>query len=174
VFDLLRKIGEMPSDVYTKMDLRLPSRGAFDEGKKLGLHERVLVGKQLAKVQPTAVYVNEMFVATEKQFAETERIENLRKQIVDDYSGVVFRDKLPPNPGPRGRYGVAYIPLKENAQPTWQKPFAMHGEKEEAYKKLLMAGLKKTLLNDQEKWELNGVVQLFPYQKSPTLFLGGV
>jgi hypothetical protein len=170
VFDLLRKIGEMPSDVYTKMDLRLPSRGAFDEGKKLGLHERVLVGKQLAKVQPTAVYVNEMFVATEKQFAETERIENLRKQIVDDYSGVVFRDKLPPNPGPRGRYGVAYIPLKENAQPTWQKPFAMHGEKEEAYKKIVDGWLEEDLIERPRKMGIEWCSAAFPVPKKSDTF----
>ena len=59
----------MPPEVYAKMDLRLPSRGSFDKGKKLGLHERVLVGKQLAKVQPSTAHVNEMIVATEKQIA---------------------------------------------------------------------------------------------------------
>jgi hypothetical protein len=78
-------------------------------------------------VQPSTAHVNEIFVATEKQFAEVEQIEKLREQIVHVYTGVVFRDKLPPNPGPRGRYGVAYIPLREDAEPKWQKPFAMHG-----------------------------------------------
>ena len=62
---MLKKIGEMPSEVYMKMDLRLPSRGAFDKGKRLAPHERILVGKQLAKVEPTIAHVNEMFVATE-------------------------------------------------------------------------------------------------------------
>jgi hypothetical protein len=139
----LQTLEEIPIEVLTKMNLRLPSYGAFDEGKKLGLFERALVGKQIAKVEPPVAHVYEMFVATEKQFAEVEKIEKLREQLVKDFTGSVFRDKLPPNPGPRGRYGVAYIPLKENAQPTWQRPFTMHGEKEEAYKKLLMGGWPK-------------------------------
>jgi hypothetical protein len=164
----------MPSEIYTKMDLRLPSKGAFDKGKKLAMHERILVGKQLAKVQPTIAHVNEMFVATEKQFAETERIENLRKQIVDDYTGVVFRDKLPPNPGARGRYGVAYIPLRENAEPTWQKPFAMHGEKEEAYRKIVDGWIDEDLIERPTKMGIEWCSAAFPVPKNQIPFRGGV
>ena len=96
VFDMSRKIGEMPSEVYTKMDLRLPSTGAFDEGKRLGLHERVLVGKQLAKVQPTIACVNEMFVATEKQFAEVERIENYGSKLLMNIVALFFATNYHP------------------------------------------------------------------------------
>ena len=156
----------MPSDVYTKLDLRLPSNGAFDEGRKLGLHERALVGKQLAKVDRTSIaHINEMFVATEKQFAELERIEELRRQIVDDYTGTVFLDKLPPNPGPRGQYGVAYIPLKENAQPTWQKPFAMNGEKEEAYRKIVDGWIEEDLIERPKKMGIEWCSAAFPVPK---------
>jgi hypothetical protein len=37
VIEMLKKIGEMPPEVYAKMDLRMPSRGAFDKGKKVGV-----------------------------------------------------------------------------------------------------------------------------------------
>ena len=103
------------------------------EGVLLKKHERNLVTKHLEENASTVAQINEMFVATEKRFEENaERIEKLREKIVAEYTGVVFLDKLPPNPGPRGIFGEAYIPLKEDAQPTWQRPFGMTGEKEEA------------------------------------------
>jgi len=67
---LLQTLEGTTEEVFSKMDLRLPSHGIFDEGKKLGFHERVLVGKQLTKVDPPVAHIREMFVATEKQFAE--------------------------------------------------------------------------------------------------------
>ena len=36
----------------------------------------------------------------------------------------------------RGQFGMAFIPLKEGAVPTRQRPFTMHGEKGEAYAKV--------------------------------------
>jgi len=111
-----------------------------------------------------------MFVATEKQFAEVEKIENLREKIVKEYTGTVFRDKLPPNPGPRGRYGVAYIPLKENAQPTWQRPFAMHGEKEEAYKKIVDGWLEEDLIERPTKMGVEWCSAGFPVPKKSETF----
>jgi hypothetical protein len=42
--------------------------------------------------------------------------------------------EITPNPPVRGRYGYAFIPLKENATPTRARPFVMHGEKLEAHR----------------------------------------
>ena len=102
------------------------------------------------------------------------KIEKLREQIVNDYTRVVFRDKLPPNPRPRGRYGVAYIPLRVDAEHKWQKTFAMHGEKEEAFRKIVDGWIEEDLIERPTKMVLNGVAQRFPYQNNPTHFLGGV
>ena len=128
------------------------------------------MGKQIAKVEPPVAHVYEIFVSTEKQFAEVEKIEKLREQLVKDFTGSVFRDKLPPNPGPRGRYGVAYIPLKENAQPTWQRPFAMHGEKEEAYKKIVDGWLAEDLIERPTKNGIEWCSAGFPVPKKSDTF----
>ena len=37
----------------------------------------------------------------------------------------------------RGKHGYAYIPLKEGATPTRQKPFVLHGERLEAHKQVV-------------------------------------
>ena len=81
-----------------------------------------------------------------KNLRTLKKIAKLREKIVADYTGTVFREKLPPNPGPRGRYGEAYIPLKENAQPTWQRPFGMQGVKEEAYRKIVDEWIAEDLI----------------------------
>jgi len=55
----------------------------------------------------------------------------------------IFHTKLSPNRPVRGPYGYAYIPLKEGATPTRQKPFVMHGEKAEAYRKIVEDWIEK-------------------------------
>ena len=128
------------------MGLCLPPTDLFDEGKLLGPLEHEIVGKYLESARPPLAQVNEMFVATEKQFSDQPRISQLRDQIISDYTGSVFCDKLPSNPPNRGRYGVAFIPLKENAQPTWSRPFPMQGEKEIAYKKIVQDWIDQDLV----------------------------
>ena len=98
---ILQKFSDASPDFVAKLDLRLPPNGIFDEGKELSQFERELVGKQLQKKYPTGCS------SRTSKFAEVERIEKLREKIVADYTGNVFLEKLPPNPGPRGRYGVA-------------------------------------------------------------------
>ena len=156
-----------------KFGLRLPSDGLFDEGKLLGQCEFDIVGKHMENAKPPTAHINEMFVATEKQFSDQTRISQLREQIISDYTGSVFCEKLPTNPPNRGRYGVAFIPLKDNAQPTWSRPFPMQGEKEIAYKKLFRTGLTKIWLNAPQKKVSNGVALVLLSQKSRSLFLGG-
>ena len=128
------------------------------------------MGKQIEKNMPPGVQVNEMFVATEKRFAEVDRIAKLREKIVAEYTGVVFMDKLPPNPGPRGRYGLAYIPLKENAQPTWQRPFAMKGPKEEAYAKIVEEWMAQDLIEKPTKSGIEWCSAGFPVPKKSDTF----
>ena len=137
---ILEKILNGSPEFIQKVEMRLPPEGIFDEGKVLSQKEREGVGKRLRKIDPPVAQVNEMFVATEKEFADIERVEKLREKIVAEYTGTLFLEKLPPNPGPRGDYGMAYIPLKDNAQPTWQRPFGMQGVKRKNTKKLLMIG----------------------------------
>jgi hypothetical protein len=62
-----------------------------------------------------------------------DRVEALREEIYAQFRDTAFRDELYKNPPCRGTFGYAYIPLKEGAAPTRQKPFVMHGERREAY-----------------------------------------
>ena len=56
-----------------------------------------------------------------------ERRKKFRDAISRDYEGTVLRSEVFSDPPVRGQYGYAYIPLKEGAVPTRQKPFFMHG-----------------------------------------------
>ena len=157
-------------ELENKMELRLPPDGVFDEGKLLSQSERERVGERLRKSDPQVAHINEMFVATEKAFSDTEKIEKLREKIVSEYTGTVFMNKLPPNPGPRGRYGEAYIPLKENAQPTWQRPFGMQGVKEEAYKKIVDEWIAEDLIERPKARGIEWCSAGFPVPKKSETF----
>jgi hypothetical protein len=74
---------------------------------------------------------------------QEEAVEELRKKIIQDYEGTVLRDTLIPGLHERGMFGYAYIPLKEGAMPTRQKPIVAHGEKQEAYAKIVEDWLEK-------------------------------
>ena len=63
-----------------------------------------------------------------------ERVEELRKGVHRDYDGPELGTEVFPNPPDRGPDGTAYIPLKEGAVPTRQRPFVMHGERLEGHK----------------------------------------
>ena len=67
----------------------------------------------------------------------TPELDQRREQIRQYYKDTVPRPELYRDPH-RGLYGMAYIPLKDDAIPYRAKPFSMHGERGEAYKKVVM------------------------------------
>ena len=72
----------------------------------------------------------------------------MRERIHREYDGVVLREEIVPDPPVRGMFGYAHIPLQENAVPQRQKPFCMHGERQEAYKKIVLDWIEKSSLRD--------------------------
>ena len=88
-----------------------------------------------SRKSPSEAPVRELVVVTEKQFENQDRVEKLRQEIITEYTGTVFRDKLPKDPPIRGMHGLAYIPLKDDATPTRQGGYPMQGDKKLAYKK---------------------------------------
>jgi hypothetical protein len=91
-------------------------------------------------------------------------------KIVADYDGVVFRDKLPKDPPIRGMHGLAYIPLKDDATPTRQCAYPMHGEKEEAYKKIVEDWMEAGFLERPTKMGIAWCSSGFPVPKKSDTF----
>ena len=58
------------------------------------------------------------FHTSEVDEPEKERIEELVKKIHEDFDGSALESKVKPDPPVRGKYGYAYVPLKEGAVPT--------------------------------------------------------
>ena len=167
---LAQKVDEISNIKVAKMGLRLPSVDVFDEGQFLDSSDLNFVAKQLEKNAPPLVSANEIFVATENQFAEKKRIEELCENLVTEYAETVFRPKLYPNPGPRGNFGVAKIPLKENAKPTWSRPYPMQGEKLEAYKKIVEDWIAQDLIERPKKEGIVWCSAGFPVPKKSVVF----
>ena len=165
-----QKISQLSDMEIPKLGLRLPPHGLYDEGELLGPYENYLVSKQLEKNTVDTALVNAMFIATEKQFANQGKITQLREKLVADYKDAVFRDKLFPNPHPEGRYGVAYIPLKDNATPTWSRPYPMQGEKDIAYRKIVEDWIAQDLIERPTRQIIEWCSSGFPVPKKSDTF----
>ena len=96
---------------------------------------------------------------------EDPEVERLRERIFSDYDGTVFRDKVYPNPPERGPFGYAYIKLKEGAVPQRQKPFFMHGERQEAYKRVVQDWIENDFIERPTKWQGEWLSQGFVVPK---------
>ena len=78
------------------------------------------------------------FITTHGDCAEEDSaVEELRRKIHEDFDGTVLRDEIIPDPPVRGRYGYAYIPLKDDAVPQRRKLYFQHGERKEAMSTLV-------------------------------------
>ena len=167
---MAQKVAEISNFEVAKLGLRLPSFDVFDEGQFLDSFEMSFVAKQLEKNVPPVISANEVFVATENQLEDKKGIEELRENLVTEYAETVFRPKLYPNPGPRGNFGVAKIPLKENAKPTWSRPYPMQGEKLEAYKKIVEDWIAQDLIERPKKEGIVWCSAGFPVPKKSVVF----
>ena len=59
---------------------------------------------------------------------------NLREELMREYSGRVFRDRVWPNPPARGTHGTAVLHLKPGAVPVVGRVIHLKGERLEALK----------------------------------------
>ena len=103
-----------PNDLLKEAEIRLVARklSVFSEKKKV---------RGIIQVFPS-------------EDAEEAWVEEYRKKIHETYDGIVLREEVIPDPPVRGKYGYAKILLKPDAVPQRQKPFSMHGERNEAMK----------------------------------------
>ena len=87
-------------------------------------------------------WIRRLILAGEETEQE-EVTEKLREQIHKDYDGTALSETLVPGTHERGLFGFAYIPLKDGAVPTRQKPIVTHGEKHDAYVKVTQDWIDK-------------------------------
>ena len=122
----VRQVTRLEACTDLKYPIRLPMVGLQVVRKPLNAEELNSVMRRINLIE-----------AQEPVGEEDPRILALREKIFKDFDGTVFRDKVFPNPPERGQFGYAYIHLKEGAQPIRQKPYFLHGERQEAYKRVV-------------------------------------
>ena len=157
-----KKSAEIDHYLKNKMLLTLPMSG-------LKKFETPLKDRDFVHVQRAIKRIGA--IEAELPTDEDARASNFREQIFQDYATTVFRDKPIPDPPERGPYGHAYIQLKEGAVPQRQKPFFMHGERQEAYKKVvedwLERGYIERLTKGRGEWLSQGFVVAKPDAEFP-------
>ena len=101
-------------------------------------------------------------------------VEILRQNIHQDFDGTVLRDERIPDPPVRGRYGYAYLPLKEAATQHRQKPFSQHCEAQEAIIKIVNEWAERKFI-ERPTGPVEWLAQAFAVpKKSPTFPWRGV
>ena len=91
--------------------------------------------------------------------------EEIKKKIVEEYTGSVFRDEIWPDPPERGPFGLAKLQIKPGVVPVKQRPFVLIGERREALTKLVTQFEKQGLLeNAMSPW----LSSAFPVPKKRT------
>ena len=96
---------------------------------------------------------------------DDEKREWYRKKLMDEYEKDVLSGILVPNPPVRGPHGYAFIPLKDDAVPQRQKPFSLHGEREEAMKQITVDWLDHDFMEKPWVKFLEWLNQGFPVPK---------
>ena len=104
------------------------------------------IAKNLIKSKAPTRVINAILVNPTPE-DEDPRREILRKKLIEEFTGTVFRDEVFKDPPVRGRYGYAYIPLKDGAVPTRAKPWVMQCVRGEAH------------LVVTEDWEHKGFIE---------------
>ena len=157
--------GEIEDDGFLqveKLGLYLPEEGEGVEREYLTRAEKMVVWKNLKEVEGYERTQAAIEVTKNNGMVNAEKIKKLREAIHRDYDGTVMREGIWPDPPVRGLYGEAYIPLIEGAVPQRQKPFIMHGEKLEAYKKVVEDWIEKKYIERPTKkgceWVSAGMV----------------
>ena len=116
-----------------KMGLRVTGMDANDPCDRLTKSEQRIIAQKLFEHRKES-HVRGIIQAYSQ--SNEERLEKYRDKIHEDFDGKVLRDEVIPDPPVRGPYGYAKILLKDGAIPQRQKPFFMHGERNEAMKQI--------------------------------------
>ena len=120
-------------------NLHMPMNGVDIIPERLSEPELRCISRILAQIEEeTANAKIDHIQAVEKEEEKVENPEILayREKIHKEFDDVVLRTEIIPDPPVRGRYGYAFIPLKEGYTPIRQKPFVQHGERHEAHIKI--------------------------------------
>ena len=165
-----KKMAQFIPPEWEKWGLCLPHDKEGNPGPFLNAIEIEIVEDKLKPGVSTQKTINELIVASDKEFWETEVIERLRDKIKKDYAVTVFRDELPKEQPIRGPYGMAYIPLKDDAVPQSQKPYLMKGEKELAYRKIVEDWIKAGFIERPTKLGIEWSSTGFPVPKKSATF----
>ena len=117
------------------MDLQLPFQGFNLRPERLEDFEMEIIRRRLKRVLKRKRGVKSTIISHENAKPEDPQIEKYREAIFERFGKTVLTAEVIPDPPVRGPYGYAYIPLKEHAIPQREKPFKMHGEREEAHRR---------------------------------------
>ena len=157
-------------------NLHIPVSGSVQGKQILGKQTLEIIQEklELADYQKQKMVVASLIVEHEglEEKSENPLVEELREKIFQDYTGTVICEELRPNPPVRGKYGYAFIPLKEGAAPQRCKPFNMHGERLEAYKKVTQDWWDHGFIERPTKGGCEWLSQGFVVPKNQTHFPG--
>ena len=162
-----------------KYDFSLPLDDFDQRVEFLNNEDLEILAENLGQEESPLYQVNRMIISRENDISNNEeykeKISKLRESAFEEFNGTVFRSSVFPNPPVRGLYGYAYIPLKEGARPTRQKPFFLQGERKEALEKITQDWIDMKFIEPATTKNSEWLSQTFPVpKKSPDFPWRGV
>ena len=162
------KVHDQEKMKWEKLGLHMPP-GSKGKVEYLNHKDIAFLAAKFSEEQPPA-QIRGMIIAREGGPETEERIATLKEAILRDFGGKVLRSTVFPDPPERGRYGYAYIPLKEGAEPVRQKPFFMHGERREALDKITEQWIDMKFIEPASSKNSDWLSQTFPVPKKSASF----
>ena len=107
--------------------------------------------------------VSGIYVSTEGK-VESNLAKQLRQKLLEEYADTVFRPQIYRDPPERVLGGINTIKLKENAQPVYQQPFQMAGERRKAMEEIVQQWIDAGKIERPTKHEGWGAA-VFPIPK---------
>ena len=155
------------------LDFQLPPQSYALKKDRLLPHEAQHIARQLQRGERRKIEA--LIEVNDTGEGGDPRIPEFTEKIIKRFGETVLTGKIIPDPPVRGPYGYAYILLKENADPQRQKPFKMHGEREEAHKQITEDWISHKFLERPPPFRQEWLHQSFPVEKkSPTFPWRGV
>ena len=156
-----------------KLRLQVPTEEPTAVSDFLSDKELSVVGEHLKMVAAdsgiSSIVISEPKAPMPESWDQA-RLNELREGIHRDFDGTALRAEVIPDPPVRGMFGYAYIPLKEGAVPTREKPFSMHGERQEAMKKIVLDWIEKKFIERPQQGGIEWLSQGFAVAKKSTTF----
>jgi hypothetical protein len=138
----INRVRKMQLELVEEVD---PETGDITKPAPLSDFDLWEAAKLLEKMEEKQADVRGVMLVEDP--VESPEAQRLRERVIADYTNVIFRDRVWPNPPVRGQHGPAKLYLKPGAKPVCGRTITLSGERLAAMREL------------EEEWRADGKLE---------------